>query len=103
MTPVIKNKANWDNCKTDLQRLLAHYVRTEYPGLYANATQEQASGIFKRYGRAASEILSVAGDADMAIKAFNTGRAYFNKKGLSWNLSSISKNIAEFVNANMGK
>jgi hypothetical protein len=94
---------NWENCRTDLQRFIAHYVRLEMPALYQNATQAQANGVFKRYGRAASEILAVAGDLTTAKAAFDKGRAVFGAKGLSWNLSTISKNIAEFVNYSMGE
>ena len=98
-----KNPVNWDNCRTDLQRLIAHYVRVEMPELYAKATQAQATGIFKRYGTAASEILTVAGDVETAKKAFDYGRKTFNEQDLSWNLSTIAKNVAEFVNSIIGK
>lgn len=89
---------NWDNCKSDLQRFLSHYIKSEMPDLYVSATKEQANGLFKRYGRAASEILAVAGSLNLACRAFDLARAYFTKKGLSWNLSTVSANIAEFVN-----
>ncbi len=90
---------NWENCRSDHQRFIAYYVAKEMPELYKNATQAQANGLFKRYGRAASEVLSVSGDIDTARAAFDLGRAYFVQKGLSWNLSTLSKNIGEFVNS----
>ncbi len=90
---------NWENCRSDHQRFIAYYVAKEMPELYKNATQAQANGLFKRYGRAASEVLSVSGDIDTARAAFDLGRAYFVQKGLPWNLSTISKNIGEFVNS----
>ena len=96
-----KKPVNWENCHTDLQRLVAHYVAAEMPELFASATQAQAAGIFKRYGRAASEILAVAGNLETAKAAFDKSRACFNSKNLSWNLSTIAKNIGEFTNSVM--
>jgi hypothetical protein len=94
---------NWDNCRSDLQRLLAYYVSVETPDLYKTATQAQANGVFKRYGRAASELLAVAGDLPTAKRAFDLAMAHFNKRGLSWNLSSVAANSAEFVNQAIGE
>lgn len=100
---VVDKLVNWDNCKSDLQRLLAHYVMREMPDMYASATQAQANSLFKRYGRAASEVLGVAGNLPTAIRAFDLAMAHFNGKGLSWNLSTVSKNIGEFVNQAMNE
>ena len=101
--PIIPLKVDrcvdWKNCKSDIQRLIAHYVWSEMPELYQKATQAQANGVFKRYGQAASDILAVAGDIETAKRAFDLAKAYFNEKELSWNLSSVAKNIAEFVNS----
>ena len=94
---------NWDNCHNDIQRLLAYYVSIETPELYKTATQSQANGVFKRYGRAASELLAVAGDLPTAKRAFDLAMAHFNKKGLSWNLSTVAANCAEFVNQAIGE
>ena len=90
---------NWDNCKTDLQRFLAYYISVETPELYKRATKAQANAVFKRYGRAASEFLGVAGGLGIAKRAFDLAAAHFAKKGLSWNLSTVTANSAEFVNA----
>lgn len=98
-----KKSVNWENCNTDLQRLVAHYVKIEMPELYHSATQSQSTGIFKRYGRAASEILAVAGNLDTAIKSFDSARMFFIQKNLSWNLSTVAKNIGEFVNEIIGE
>lgn len=89
---------NWDNCRSDLQRFITYYVKVEFPELYQTTTTKQATGIFKRYGKAGSEILSVAGDLDTAKAAFDSARAYFMKQGLSWNLSTVAKNCGEFIN-----
>jgi hypothetical protein len=94
---------NWDKCHNDIQRLLAYYVSIETPVLYKTATQAQANGVFKRYGRAASEILAVAGDLPTSKRAFDLAMAHFNKKGLSWNLSTVAANCAEFVNQAIGE
>ena len=88
----------WENCNSDIQRFLGYYAKVEMPDLYNNAKQAQVNGFFKRYCKAASEVLAIAGDLDTAKRAFDLSRAYFNGKGLSWNLSTVSKNIGEFVN-----
>lgn len=93
----MKQPINWENCTTDLQRLICHYIKTEMPALYQNATQGQATEIFKRYGRDASSILKVAGSVDIAIKSYYKSRNWFKGKGLAWNLSSVARNIGEFV------
>ncbi len=89
---------NWDNCKTDHQRFMAYYIKCEYPELYMSATQEQANDKFARYGKAAKEILTAAGNLESAIEILNRAKTYFCKQGLSWNLSTIAKNCDEFAN-----
>lgn len=100
---VVSGRVNWDNCRSDLQRLMAHMVKREMPELYQSATQSQANSLFKRYGKSASEVLGVAGDLPTAIRAFDLAMAHFNGKGLAWNLSTVSKNIGEFVNTAMNE
>ena len=92
---------NWGNCTSDLQRFIAHYVKAEMPEMYAKATQDQANGIFKRYGRDASDILKVAGTLDIAKRAFDLAMSHYSDKELAWNLSTVAKNIGEFANMAM--
>ena len=89
---------DWSKCNTELQSFMAYYIKEEMPAIYKSGTQSQVSGLFKRFGRPASELLSIAGSLPIAIRVFELSRAFYNKKGLSWNLSTVLANSGDFLN-----
>ena len=93
-----KAPVNWENCRTDLQRLIAHFVKITTPALYANCSQAQASGIFKVQGKAASEILKQCGTADIACRVLDKASKYFYDKGLDWSLHAVNRSCTDYIN-----
>jgi biotin operon repressor len=94
---IIENKPIWMDCKNDSQRLVAFWVMIEHPDLYLNAGEEQRHEFFRRLGRNASSILKMAGRLEIAMAAMMACRDWLRERGLSYNLSTIAKNIAIFV------
>ncbi len=99
---IIDNKGpvNWDNCRTDLQRVVAAYVRVSTPALYkpGACTQAQATAIFKQQGKAVGPILEQCGNVDTAIRVIELAAGYYLKKGLDWSLYAVSKNCIDYLN-----
>jgi len=89
---------DWSKCNTELQSFMAYYIKEEMPAIYKSGTQAQVNGLFKRFGRPASELLNIAGSLPIAIRVFELSRAFYNKKGLSWNLSTVLANSGDFLN-----
>ena len=96
-TPKQCNAPNWEDCKNDVQRLIAFWVRLEHPDLYQGATREQKREFFRRFARDASSILKMAGNLKIAMDAVLECRGWLMEKGLEYNLSTIARNIATFV------
>lgn len=97
-----EKQVNWDNCKTDIQRLIAYHISVDTPEVYASAKSPAIQAIFKRHCRDAKDILDVAGSLDIAKQAYIIGKRYFESrspKPLPWNLTTIAKNATEFVNS----
>ena len=90
---------NWEDCRTDLQRVVATFVRVGNPTLYAPGacTQTQATAIFKVQGKPASAILTQCGDCATACRAVELAGAYFQSKGLDWSLHAVSRNCADYL------
>jgi len=88
---------NWENCRTDHQRLAAYYLKCYSPALYASATVTQATEFFKRQSRALVSICKQAGNITVAYRLLDIGAAYYAKRGLTWNLDTIASNIIEFI------
>ena len=95
-----KKAVNWDNCKTDLQRVVATYVRVGNSHLYAPGacTQAQATAIFKVQGKPAAEILAQCGDAATACRVVELAAKYYQSKGLDWSLHAVNKSCPDYLN-----
>ena len=93
--------------KTKMQKFGTWWVKTYYPELYATAGAKATAAWFKRYGRALSELLSLAdGSVSLAVSAALATQeqmAEFQKrKGepVLWGLESVCRNFTEnFVRA----
>lgn len=90
---------NWENCRTDLQRLAAYYLKCYAPAMYASATTAQATEFFKRQSRALTSICRQAGDVEVAKKILDIAADYYFRrpKPLTWNLDTVARNIIEFI------
>ncbi|MFA5937345.1 MAG: hypothetical protein WC822_05745, partial [Candidatus Paceibacterota bacterium] len=93
-----KAPVNWDNCKTDLQRLAAYYIKCYDPDWYASSTQEQATEFFAKQGKALKSILAQTGSLDVAKKTIDVASVYYcdRPKPLTWNLHTVAANMIEF-------
>ena len=89
---------NWENCKTDSQRLMAKYIKQTQPAVYASATVTQATAHFKRHGKALKSILEQAGSVDIALRVIDLAQAYYEKKGFDWNLDTVDRACGDFIN-----
>lgn len=93
--------------KTKMQKFGTWWVKNYYPELYATAGAKATAAWFKRYGRALSELLSLAdGSVSLAVSAALATQeqmAEFQKrKGetVLWGLESVCRNFTEnFVRA----
>ena len=93
--------------KTKMQKFGTWWVKNYYPELYATAGSKATAAWFKRYGRALSELLSLAdGSVSLAVSAALATQeqmAEFQKrKGetVLWGLESVCRNFTEnFVRA----
>ena len=94
------NPVNWQNCKTDLQRVVATYVRVSTPALYAPGacTVKQANAIFKVQSKAVGPLLAQCGDVQTACRVVELAAAYYGKKGLDWSLHAVNKAASDFIN-----
>jgi len=99
--PSSGDKVDWDNCKTDQQRFAAYFLRKCEPTLYSGATKGQATAFFKRYGRDLSAITQMSGSLDVAKRALDKFALDFN--GRTWNLTTFTRNLFDYVNYAMGK
>lgn len=82
---------------TDNDKIIALYIKSELPETYERASQEQVNDAISRFSRPAAALLRAAGGLDTAVSAFAHGKAYYDKRSLSWTLDTIAKNAAEFV------
>lgn len=88
---------NWENGKTDLQKLVAYYYRRFYPTTYKTATKQQVGTIFRKYGRIFSELLGCAGSLEVAQSAIEICDKHHEKLRLSWSLKALNIHWADFV------
>ena len=88
---------NWENCRTDHQRLAAYYLKYWSAKLYASATVIQANAFFKRQSRPLISICEQAGDIATAKKCLDLAAEYYSKRGLTWTLDTIASNMIEFI------
>lgn len=95
-----KKPVNWDNCRTDLQKVISTYVRVGNTHLYApgSCTQAQATAIFKVQGKPAAAILAQCGDAPTACRVVELAAKYYQSKGLDWSLYAVSKSCPDYLN-----
>lgn len=89
---------NWENCRSDIQRFVAFWVKLNEPNLYNNATKEQVYAIYGQYARYAKSILGIAGDLEKAKEASKMCREWLLRNKLSYNLATIARNIGRFLN-----
>lgn len=90
----MEKKVNWENCKTNLQRLVAYWVKIEYRHLYENATQSDIRKIYGRWAKTASIILKKCNNnLELAKKILEEGRKYFARKKLNYTMETILRNI----------
>ena len=90
---------NWQNCKTDHQRVVAHYVKVTNPALYAPGacTHAQATAIFKVQGKAVGPLLAQCGDVATTCRVIDMAAKYYYGKGLDWSLYAVSKNCIDYL------
>jgi glutamine synthetase adenylyltransferase len=88
---------NWDNCTSDLQRVVAHYVKISTPALYANCSKSQATGIFKEQGKAVGPLLRQCGNAETACRVIDKAAKYYQSKGLDWSLYAVSRSCTDYL------
>ena len=90
---------NWQNCKSDLQRVIAHYVKVSNPALYAPGacTHAQATAIFKVQGKAVGPLLAQCGDVATTCRVIDMAAKYYYSKGLDWSLYAVSKNCIDYL------
>lgn len=99
--PVMDEKVNWDNAKTDLQRFMGFYMKLQMPEVYRNGDRKQVGGFFKQYGSLFKRFLETAGTLEVAKMALGEAEKYYKKLGYPWGLKALSNNWGEFVNAAM--
>ena len=91
---------NWENCKTDIQRIVAHYVKVTTPSLYApgGCSHAQATAIFKVQGKAVGPLLAQCGDVQTTLRVIDLAAEYYHSKGLDWSLYAVSKSCPDYLN-----
>lgn len=91
---------NWENCKTDIQRVVAHYVKITTPHLYAPGacTQSQATAIFKVQGKAVAPLIAQCGDVPTTCRVIDLAAKYYHGRGLDWSLHAVSKSCTDYLN-----
>lgn len=94
MIKMTKRKVNWENCKNNLQKLVAFWVKIEYRDLYENATTDEIKKLYGRWAKSASNLLKKCNnDLEMAKKILYEGRMFFRKKKLNYTIETILRNF----------
>lgn len=92
-------EVNWENCKTDIQRFIAFWIKIDQPNIYYTATKEQVKAIYGLYAKYSKVILDAAGDLEVAKEAASMCRDWLVREKLSYNIATVARNITKFIDA----
>lgn len=98
-----KGRVNWENCKSDMQRLISWYVATYLPELYETALKTQVRAFYGINSKRFAGILNVSGSLDVAKDAIKLFTDHFSKNGWAWNMKTLDSNISDFINLALEK